>query len=365
MDARRLSGAGRDTRANASPARPHARHRAHRHVRRRGARRGSRDRAAAREPARARLPAGQARDRRRLGRARRTPPTTIVASRRRPRRPRVRLLEGSAWRQGGGPGSRGAAERAARSSPSPTRTPTWKPDALRKLVRNFADEDVAYVCGSHFYERGDGTNREGVYARFEGWLRQNESRFGSITAGVGPIYAVRREDYVELDPRFGHDLALPYLLVQRGRRAVVEPEALAWEKPARDIRRRVPPQDPDVRALLADPPAGTRAAPARPAVHAADGVAPPPALRERRPARPPARLLGRARPHGPWLPGGSRRPARACSAPPRPAAGSRATTSSSPGRPCRRFATTSAPGCRRCGRRPRGRDRCRPVAGSP
>ncbi len=112
----------------------------------------------------------------------------------------------------------------------------WKPDALKKLVRNFADEDVAYVCGSHFYERGDGTNREGVYARFEGWLRQNESRFGSITAGVGPIYAVRREDYVELDPRFGHDLALPYLLVQRGRRAVVEPEALAWEKPARHIR---------------------------------------------------------------------------------------------------------------------------------
>jgi cellulose synthase/poly-beta-1,6-N-acetylglucosamine synthase-like glycosyltransferase len=112
----------------------------------------------------------------------------------------------------------------------------WKPDALRKLVRNFADEDVAYVCGTHFYERGDGTNREGVYARFEGWLRQNESRFGSITAGVGPIYAVRREDYVELDPRFGHDLALPYLLVRGGRRAVVEPDALAWEKPARDIR---------------------------------------------------------------------------------------------------------------------------------
>lgn len=112
----------------------------------------------------------------------------------------------------------------------------WKPDALRKLVRNFADEDVAYVCGTHFYERGGGTNRESVYARFEGWLRQNESCFGSITAGVGPIYAVRCEDYVELDPRFGHDLALPYLLVRGGRRAVVEPDALAWEKPARDIR---------------------------------------------------------------------------------------------------------------------------------
>lgn len=111
----------------------------------------------------------------------------------------------------------------------------WKRDALRKLVRNFGDPDVAYVCGGHFYERADGTNREGIYARFEGWLRRNESRIGSITAGVGPIYAVRREDYVELDPRFGHDLGLPYVVVQRGRRAVVEPGAIAWEKPARDI----------------------------------------------------------------------------------------------------------------------------------
>jgi cellulose synthase/poly-beta-1,6-N-acetylglucosamine synthase-like glycosyltransferase len=112
----------------------------------------------------------------------------------------------------------------------------WREDALRKLVRNFADPDVAYVCGRHFYEQADGTNREWVYARFEGWLRGNESRLGSITGGVGPIYAVRRDDYVELDPRVGHDIVLPYLFVQRSRRAVVEPEAVAWEKPAQDMK---------------------------------------------------------------------------------------------------------------------------------
>jgi cellulose synthase/poly-beta-1,6-N-acetylglucosamine synthase-like glycosyltransferase len=119
----------------------------------------------------------------------------------------------------------------------------WRPDALRKLVRNFADAEVAYVCGGHFYEAADGTNREGTYWRFESWLRRNESCLGSITGGIGPIYALRREDYVEVDPRFGHDLALPYLMVQRGRRAVFEPEAVAWEKPSRDIedeyRRKV------------------------------------------------------------------------------------------------------------------------------
>jgi cellulose synthase/poly-beta-1,6-N-acetylglucosamine synthase-like glycosyltransferase len=119
----------------------------------------------------------------------------------------------------------------------------WKPDALRTLVDNFADPDVAYVCGGHFYEAADGTNREGTYWRWEAWLRRNESTLGSITGGIGPIYAVRRADYVDVDPRFGHDLALPYLMVQHGRRAVFEPDAIAWEKPSRDIedeyRRKV------------------------------------------------------------------------------------------------------------------------------
>jgi cellulose synthase/poly-beta-1,6-N-acetylglucosamine synthase-like glycosyltransferase len=119
----------------------------------------------------------------------------------------------------------------------------WEPDALRRLVRSFADRDVAYVCGGHFYEAPDGTNREGTYWRWEAWLRRSESLLGSITGGIGPIYAVRRADYVDVDPRFGHDLALPYLMVQRGRRAVFDPEAVAWEKPSRDIedeyRRKV------------------------------------------------------------------------------------------------------------------------------
>lgn len=119
----------------------------------------------------------------------------------------------------------------------------WRPDALRKLVRNFGDPDVAYVCGGHYYESADGTNRESTYWRFEAWLRRSESALGSITGGIGPIYAVRRSDYVDVDPRFGHDLALPYLMVQHGRRAVFEPEAVAWEKPSRDVedeyRRKV------------------------------------------------------------------------------------------------------------------------------
>lgn len=120
---------------------------------------------------------------------------------------------------------------------------TWAPDALRKLVRNFADPRVAYVCGRLRLEAPDGSNKEGVYWRYELVTREGESRLGSVTAGNGAVYALRRSDYVEVDPRFGHDLALPYLMVQRGRRAVYEPEALASERPTptneSEYRRKV------------------------------------------------------------------------------------------------------------------------------
>jgi cellulose synthase/poly-beta-1,6-N-acetylglucosamine synthase-like glycosyltransferase len=112
----------------------------------------------------------------------------------------------------------------------------WEPDALRRLVRNFADPDVAYACGALRLERAGGTNREGLYWRYELWLRESESLLGSVTAGNGAIYALRRADYIEQDDRrSGHDFALPYQLAQRGRRSVFEPEAIAWEKPALDV----------------------------------------------------------------------------------------------------------------------------------
>ena len=44
---------------------------------------------------------------------------------------------------------------------------TWAPDALRKLVRNLADPGVAYVCGRLRLEAPDGSNKEGVYWRYE------------------------------------------------------------------------------------------------------------------------------------------------------------------------------------------------------
>lgn len=109
----------------------------------------------------------------------------------------------------------------------------WAPDALTELVAPFADPEVGYVCGQVSFVNPDGaagTNQEGLYWRYEMWLRAAESERWSVTAGNGAIYATRREDYVVVDPVMGHDLMFPFTFVRRGRRAVYAPAAHATEK---------------------------------------------------------------------------------------------------------------------------------------
>jgi glycosyl transferase family 2 len=106
----------------------------------------------------------------------------------------------------------------------------WEPDALTQLTKPFADPEVGYVCGRVEFTKEAGSNQEGVYWRYELWLRAQESALASITAGNGAIYAVRPEAYVEVDPVMGHDLSFPFLMVKRGWRAVYVPEARATER---------------------------------------------------------------------------------------------------------------------------------------
>jgi len=158
------------------------------------------------------------------------------------REPRVRLIEcprgGKVAAQ-----NRGVAETSSDVLAFSDGNATWAPDALRRLVANLADPDVAYVCGQLRLETAAGTNRESTYWRYEMKLREAESRLGSVTGGNGSIYAVKRSDYIDVDPRWGHDLSFPYRMVQAGRRAVYEPAAHAFEKPTpsneTEYRRKV------------------------------------------------------------------------------------------------------------------------------
>jgi cellulose synthase/poly-beta-1,6-N-acetylglucosamine synthase-like glycosyltransferase len=111
---------------------------------------------------------------------------------------------------------------------------SWEPDALAALAAAFDDPAVGYACGQmRFLQAGTGRgadNQEGLYWRYEMAVRGQESRLRSVTGGNGGIYAVRREAYLIVDERMGHDLAFPFNMVKRGWRAVYVPTARASEK---------------------------------------------------------------------------------------------------------------------------------------
>ena len=209
---------------------------------RRRLQRGGGDRGQGRRRARARLAARPARAHRR-GRRRRGAGRghDRRARPRRGRRPRARA---SPRRQDPRPGRRGASGHAAISSPSPTRTRAGPPTRCARLTDAFADPAVGYACGQVSFVNEGGTNQEGLYWRYELWLRGHESALASVTAGNGAIYAVRPEAYIEVDPVMGHDLSLPFNLVKRGWRAVEVPAAGDGEDGAVD-RGRVAAQAAD------------------------------------------------------------------------------------------------------------------------
>jgi cellulose synthase/poly-beta-1,6-N-acetylglucosamine synthase-like glycosyltransferase len=104
-------------------------------------------------------------------------------------------------------------------------------DALRQIVARFeADPKLGYLCGQVRFTTEHGDNQEGLYWRYEMAIRELESRIGDVTAGNGALYATRRESYVVVDPRMGHDLSFPFNMVKRGWRAKYEPRAAASEK---------------------------------------------------------------------------------------------------------------------------------------
>jgi cellulose synthase/poly-beta-1,6-N-acetylglucosamine synthase-like glycosyltransferase len=122
----------------------------------------------------------------------------------------------------------------------------YRTDAIRKLVRNFADEKVGCVSGQLIYRRKDrcaAGESEGCYWTYEKYLKKKESALSSLLGVNGSIYAVRKEDYVQIDNRLISDFVEPLEIVRRGKKVIYEPEAVSEEDPSvsydKELRRKI------------------------------------------------------------------------------------------------------------------------------
>ncbi|MFH1569245.1 MAG: glycosyltransferase family 2 protein [Gemmatimonadota bacterium] len=121
----------------------------------------------------------------------------------------------------------------------------YRPDALKALVRPFADPRVGCVCGELRYVNpgaGGAAKGEGFYWRYEQFIKRAESRLGSLVGANGSIYALRRDLFEELGPAIISDFIMPIRVVRRGRRVLYEPGAVAEEQSGKrfgeELRRR-------------------------------------------------------------------------------------------------------------------------------
>jgi len=117
---------------------------------------------------------------------------------------------------------------------------TWQQRTLRSLVEPMVRSgNVAVTTGRLVLQRAgsDDVNlgNEGLFRKVDEIIKRGESAL-KVTIGVnGPVYAVRRNQYVRLNAAMVSDLALPVLVLARGKRVVHVARAIAHEASLADV----------------------------------------------------------------------------------------------------------------------------------
>ncbi len=104
---------------------------------------------------------------------------------------------------------------------------------LRVLTAPFADPTIGAVVGTKAIIQGDGAlgESEGLYWRYESFVKMQETRLGCCVGVTGEILAIRRELF-EAPPAgiVTEDTYMALRLIRRGHRVVYEPQARSWER---------------------------------------------------------------------------------------------------------------------------------------
>jgi cellulose synthase/poly-beta-1,6-N-acetylglucosamine synthase-like glycosyltransferase len=98
-------------------------------------------------------------------------------------------------------------------------------NALSVMAQNFSSEDVALVTNCATILNQDETGivkSEGMYWKYEKWLREAESARGLLAMASGSLFAMRRSLWKRLDPNVGDDFVLPLRVARAGYRNVLE-----------------------------------------------------------------------------------------------------------------------------------------------
>jgi cellulose synthase/poly-beta-1,6-N-acetylglucosamine synthase-like glycosyltransferase len=113
----------------------------------------------------------------------------------------------------------------------------FAPQTIRELVKTFEDPTVGYVTGKMVYVDSEGSiigDGCSAYMKYENYLREIETRVGSVVGVDGGVDAMRRELYTKLNADQLPDFVQPLSVIKRGFRVVYAENALLNEDSLHD-----------------------------------------------------------------------------------------------------------------------------------
>ncbi len=119
-----------------------------------------------------------------------------------------------------------------------------KNDAIRTIVRNFADPNIGCVSGQDSVkEDEDSSAGEGAYVRYEMALRRMESKVASIVGASGSFFAVRKDMCDRWIDDMSSDFYLPIMAYMKGFRSIIDEQAIGYysvlHDPSREFQRKL------------------------------------------------------------------------------------------------------------------------------
>ena len=109
----------------------------------------------------------------------------------------------------------------------------YAPDTIREMVKPFADPEVGATSGAKHILKGDGAlgDSEGLYWKYESYIKQQETLLGSCTGVVGELFAIRRVLFQSPpDSVINDDFYMAMQLIGRGYRVIYVPTAHSSER---------------------------------------------------------------------------------------------------------------------------------------
>jgi cellulose synthase/poly-beta-1,6-N-acetylglucosamine synthase-like glycosyltransferase len=119
-----------------------------------------------------------------------------------------------------------------------------EPDALCRLVANFADPTIGAVSTEDLIvdARGNPT-AEGLYVKYEMWVRRLEGHFHSLVGLSGSCFAIRKELCSHWSSSLASDFMGALRAARQGQRSIADPSALgrfvALASSQAEMRRKI------------------------------------------------------------------------------------------------------------------------------